>query len=87
MGSEMCIRDRREIGLNCYIDLMRRDFDKQIKYAVDKDIRFLLIVGKKELLENSVLLQDRYTKEKIKISINNLEDIYRIVKNRIGNSY
>jgi len=37
----------REIGLNCYIDLMRRDFDKQIKYAVDKDIRFLLIVGKK----------------------------------------
>jgi len=77
----------REIGLNCYIDLMRRDFDKQIKYAVDKDIRFLLIVGKKELLENSVLLQDRYTKEKIKISINNLEDIYRIVKNRIGNSY
>jgi len=77
----------REIGLNCYIDLMRRDFDKQIKYAVDKDIRFLLIVGKKELLENIVLLQDRYTKEKIKISINNLEDIYRIVKNRIDNSY
>jgi len=77
----------REIGLNCYIDLMRRDFDKQIKYAVDKDIRFLLIVGKKELSENNVLLQDRYTKEKIKISINNLEDIYRIVKNRIGNSY
>lgn len=77
----------REIGLNCYIDLMRRDFDKQIKYAVDKDIRFLLIVGKKELSENNVLLQDRYTKERIKISINNLEDIYRIVKNRIGNSY
>ena len=66
---------------------MRRDFNKQIKYAVDKDIRFLLIVGKKELLENIVLLQDRYTKERIKISINNLEDIYRIVKNRIGNSY
>jgi histidyl-tRNA synthetase len=77
----------REIGLNCYIDLMRRDFNKQIKYAVDKDIRFLLIVGKKELLENNVLLQDRYTKEKIKISINNLEDIYRIVKNKISNSY
>ena len=77
----------REIGLNCYIDLMRRDFDKQIKYAVDKDIRFLLIVGKKELLENNVLLQDRYTKERIKISINNLEDIYRIVKNRIDNRY
>jgi len=77
----------REIGLNCYIDLMRRDFDKQIKYTVDKDIRFLLIVGKKELSENNILLQDRYTKEKIKISINNLEDIYRIVKNRIGNSY
>jgi histidyl-tRNA synthetase len=77
----------REIGLNCYIDLMRRDFDKQVKYAVDKDIRFLLIVGKKELSENSVLLQDRYTRERIKISINNLEDIYRIVKNRINNSH
>jgi len=77
----------REIGLNCYIDLMRRDFDKQIKYAVDKDIRFLLIVGKKELSENSILLQDRYTKERIKIPINNLEDIYGIVKNKIKNSY
>ncbi|MFP3256901.1 MAG: histidine--tRNA ligase [Candidatus Nanopusillus acidilobi] len=77
----------REIGLNCYIDLMKRDFDKQIKYAVDKDIRFLLIIGKKELSENSVLLQDRYTKERIKISINNLEDIYGIVKNKIKNSY
>jgi len=77
----------REIGLNCYIDLMKRNFDKQIKYAVDKDIRFLLIIGKKELSENSVLLQDRYTKERIKISINNLEDIYGIVKNRIKNSY
>jgi histidyl-tRNA synthetase len=66
---------------------MRRDFNKQIKYAVDKDIRFLLIVGKKELLENSILLQDRDTKERIKISINNLEDIYRIVKNRIGSKH
>ena len=77
----------REIGLNCYIDLMKRDFNKQIKYAADKDIRFLLIVGKKELSENNVLLQDRYTKERIKIQINNLKDIYRIVKNKINNSY
>ena len=77
----------REIGLNCYIDLMRRDFNKQIKYATDKDIRFLLIVGKKELSENNVLLQDRYTKERIKIQISNLKDIYGIVKNKINNSY
>ncbi|BFI73316.1 histidine--tRNA ligase [Nanoarchaeota archaeon] len=69
----------RNIGLNCYIDLMRRDFSKQIKYCADKDIRFLLIIGEKELKEGKLTLQDRETRERILIDINNLEKIKEII--------
>ncbi len=35
----------RKEGFKVYIDLMRRNFKKQIEYVVDKDIRYLIIVG------------------------------------------
>ncbi|MGB9674628.1 MAG: His/Gly/Thr/Pro-type tRNA ligase C-terminal domain-containing protein, partial [Nanopusillaceae archaeon] len=74
----------RDLGINCYIDLMKRDFEKQIKYAVDKDIRFLLIVGKKELSRNKVLLQDRYKKEKMEIDKDNLREVVKIISERLN---
>ncbi|BBL45893.1 histidine--tRNA ligase [Nanobdella aerobiophila] len=69
----------RSIGINCYIDIMSRDFNKQIKYAVDKDIRYLLIVGEKEIKNGFVLLQDRETKERINIKIEELDNIKNII--------
>ncbi|MGC9132842.1 MAG: histidine--tRNA ligase [Nanopusillaceae archaeon] len=73
----------RKIGLNCYIDLMRRDFNKQIKYCVDKNIRFLLFVGEKELKDGKLVLQDREMKEKIEIEISNLNKIKEIIYSRL----
>jgi len=69
----------RKTGLFVYIDLMRRNFKKQIEYIVEKDIRYLIIVGEEDLKENKVTFQDRKTQEKIKIEINNLEKIKELV--------
>ena len=57
----------REEGFNTYIDLMKRNFKKQMEYIVEKDIRYLIIVGEKDLKEEKVTFQDRITKERIKV--------------------
>lgn len=79
---EMALEIRKkliDLGINTYIDLMGRNFNEQIEYAVDKDIRYLLIVGKKEIENNYVLLQDRATREKIYIKLNEIEKIRNII--------
>jgi len=70
----------RDLGLNVYIDLLRRDFKKQMEYVIEKDIRYLVIVGKKDLANNLVTFQDRLTRERKKIPIENLEEIKSLVQ-------
>jgi len=65
----------REMGYNVYIDLMRRNFKKQMDYVIEKDIRYIIIVGEKDLKENKVTFQDRQTKERIAMPISELEEI------------
>lgn len=70
----------RDIGLNVYIDLNRKDFKGQIEYSVDKNVRFLLIVGKKELENKKLILQDREKREKIEINIDEIEKIKEMIE-------
>ncbi len=72
----------RELGYNVYIDLARRDFKKQIKYIAEKNIRYLIIVGERDLKEGKVTFQDRETRERILIDLEKLSDI---LKERIMN--
>ena len=57
----------RKEGFNTYIDLMKRNFKKQMEYVVEKDIRYLIIIGEKDLKEEKVTFQDRITKERIRV--------------------
>ncbi len=70
----------RDLGFNVYIDLMRRDFNKQVNYLVNKGVRYLVIVGEKDLLHKKVTIQDRLTKEKYLLDLDNLEEINKIIK-------
>jgi len=62
----------RKEGFNVYIDLARNKFKKQIEYVVNKDIRYLIIVGEEDLMENKVTFQDRYLKRRERIDIGSL---------------
>jgi len=46
---------------------MKRNFKKQMEYVVEKDIRYLIIIGEKDLKEEKVTFQDRITKERIRV--------------------
>ena len=67
-------RRLREAGYNTYLDLMGRDFKKQMKYLVEKGIRYLVIVGERDLKEGVVTFQDRETRERIKVPLKSLEE-------------
>ena len=67
-------RRLREAGFNTYIDLTGRDFKKQMKYLVEKGIRYLVIVGERDLKEGVVTFQDRETRERIKVPLKSLEE-------------
>ncbi len=70
----------REAGFNTYIDLMRRNFKKQMEYVIEKGIRYLVIVGEKDLKEGKVTFQDRGTKKRIKVE---REKLVGFLKERI----
>ena len=72
--------DLRESGLNVYIDLMRRNFKKQMDYVIEKDIRYLIIVGEKDLAENKITFQDRLLNKREKVD---LENIVNFVKSKL----
>jgi len=72
--------DLRESGLNVYIDIMRRNFKKQMDYVIEKDIRYLIIVGEKDLAENKITFQDRLLNKREKVD---LENIVNFVKSKL----
>ena len=66
-------RRLRRAGFNTYIDLVGRDFKKQMKYLVEKGIRYLVIIGERDMKEGVVTFQDRKTRERTKIPVKSLE--------------
>ena len=69
----------RSLGFKVYIDLMRRDFRKQIEYVVEKNIKYLVIVGERDLKEGCVTFQNRITGERKKIRIDRIEEIRDLI--------
>jgi len=63
----------REIA-NVYIDVSRKSFRDQINYLINKNVRYLIIVGKEDLKNNEITFQDRETRERRKIKIEDLKD-------------
>jgi histidyl-tRNA synthetase len=68
--SQEITQDLREHGLSVDMDLLKRGMSKSLKYAGSINVDKIIIVGQKELCENSVTLRDMKTgaQELVKIS-------------------
>lgn len=56
-------------GINTRVDLMGRNWKKQMEEAKKLDVRFVAIVGKKEEQAGKITLVDRETEKKLLVSI------------------
>ena len=65
---------RRE-GLSTVIDMMGRRLGKQFEYADKKNIPNVVIVGERELAEESVTLRNMKTGEQKKVKISELVNV------------
>ncbi|MEM0379388.1 MAG: histidine--tRNA ligase [Nanopusillaceae archaeon] len=72
-------RKLRDLGLRVYLDVSRKKFKNQIEYVVSKNIRYIIIVGRKEIEEKKLILQDRLEKKKYDIDINEINKIIEII--------
>ncbi|MEM1634364.1 MAG: histidine--tRNA ligase [Nanopusillaceae archaeon] len=70
-------RKLRDLGLRTYIDVSRKKFKNQVEYVVSKNIRYLVIIGEKEIKEKRITVQDRLKKRRYTI---NFEEINKIVE-------
>ena len=71
----------RESGIKTNIDMMDRGISKNLNYANSQGIPYCLIIGKKELDENSVKLRDMETGEEKLIKIKNIvSDLKELVE-------
>jgi len=62
----------RKAGIKCDLDVSGRGISNQLRYAARRNIRYVLIVGEKELKKNGVKLRDMKTGSEKLIKINNL---------------
>ncbi len=62
----------RKEQITADIDLMRRGIGKALKYANAKKIPYSVLVGPKELIQNTVTLRDMNTGDQQNISVNEL---------------
>ncbi|MDD3175872.1 MAG: histidine--tRNA ligase [Candidatus Nanoarchaeia archaeon] len=59
----------REAGINTDIDLMNRKLDKNMKYAQDLNISFVVVIGENEIKSGKLSLKDMDKRETYKVTI------------------
>ncbi|MEM1804822.1 MAG: histidine--tRNA ligase [Nanopusillaceae archaeon] len=72
-------RKLRDLGLRAYIDVSRKKFKNQVEYVVTKNIRYLVIIGEKEIKEKRITVQDRSEKRKYTLNIEEINKITEII--------
>ncbi len=65
-------QDLRKQGLSVDMDLLKRGISKSLKYASSIDVDKIIIVGEKELENDSVTIRDMKTGKQELVKINNL---------------
>ncbi|MEM4700011.1 MAG: histidine--tRNA ligase [Candidatus Nezhaarchaeales archaeon] len=58
----------RAKGIPCEVDLMARKLDRQLKYASNKGIRYVVIVGRREVMEGVFRLRDMFQRRESVLS-------------------
>jgi histidyl-tRNA synthetase len=66
------LRQLRQKGIASEIYHEQAKFDKQFKYAEKKNIPFVIIIGSKELQENTCIIKDIKTGEQQSVGFENL---------------
>jgi histidyl-tRNA synthetase len=62
----------RENNISTIVDMMGRSLSKQFEYADKKNILKVIIVGERELAEESVTIRDMKTGDQTKVKIDKL---------------
>ncbi|MCX8204566.1 MAG: histidine--tRNA ligase [Candidatus Nezhaarchaeota archaeon] len=58
----------RGMGVSCEVDLMSRKLDRQLKYVDSKGIRYVIIVGRREVEEGVFRLRDMFERREVILS-------------------
>ncbi len=67
--------DLRNQGFKVFLDLTRKNFFEQMKLAIDRGIKYAVILGEDEIKEGKITLQNLETKERRKIEKEELKEI------------
>ncbi|HLC77348.1 MAG TPA: histidine--tRNA ligase [archaeon] len=81
-ANEKCMeiaRELREAGLRVDYDLMNRSLGKQLEYVNSKGIKFVIVVGEKEMKSGVVKLRNMETGIEKEIELRNLKRVVDIV--------
>ena len=70
--SLLLMQELRNKGIRCELYHEKSKFDKQFKYAEKKNIPYVVIIGDKELNENSCTIKNLATGEQQTVAVNNL---------------
>lgn len=62
----------KQNAISCLVNFNTNKIEKHFKYAQNQKAKFIIIIGKKELEENVVILKNQKTMEQVKIKIENL---------------
>ena len=64
---------------NADMDMTKRNFSNQLKYANSRGVPFIIIIGEKELKEEKVKIRDMRSGEEALIPFDNIEEIKEII--------
>ena len=70
----------RKAGVKCERDLCSRSLKAQMKYADKCGARFSVVIGGDEAEKKSATLKNMAEKEQIEVSLENLDELIKIVK-------
>ena len=72
----------RKEGIKCERDLCARSLKAQMKYADKCGARFSMVIGTDEAEKKTAILKNMKEKEQTEVSLENLDDILSIVKEK-----
>jgi len=72
--------DLRQKGIKTEIDYLDRSLKAQMKYANKKNVKNVIVIGDDELETGTVNVRNMVTGNETKVSLKNLDEIYKVVK-------
>ena len=71
------VSELRKNDINCQMDIMKRNFGKQLEYASNSKIPYVVIVGKEELRKKKFKLKDMKTGKQKELTLKKIISLLR----------